>query len=230
MQDRNNSPSEQLSPQALEDKYTDVLSHFQTMMTSNTEVQKDQHTANHENAQEAEQRPVLQQLSPVSKFLHSIQPSNIRLLETPNLDPGEGTETHAAMFGQETGEAALSQDHTPADTPKAKQLRPSPPRFTQDGSSGAFDESHVQEPCVGPQPHIPRELLQQLATQQLRITELEKELAAENQQAAAQKGFLPSFYNVYASYGMGNTISDNSSAPDGVFVCACRADTSSAAG
>ena len=193
MQDRTNSPPGQLSPQAaLEDKYTDVLSHFQNMMTSNAEVQEahEQNTADCENEQGVDQRPILQQLSPVSKFLHSIQPSNIQLVEASKLDPHESDiETQAAVLGQQFAEGAQSEDHTPTDTPKAKQLRPSPPRFTQDGSCGALHESHSQEQ-FGPQPHIPRELLQQLATQQLRITELEKELAAEKQQTAAQNGSL----------------------------------------
>lgn len=186
MQGTTASSSEHLSPQALEDKYTDVLSHFQNMMTSNAEVHDN---AESENTQETEQRPVLQQLSPVSKFLH-----NIQLLESADCDPSESdVESHATALGQQFAEGAIHQDHTPTDTPKAKHSRPSPPKFTQDGAYSGLDGSRAQEHSIVHPPHIPRQLLQQLTAQQLRITELEKELAAEKQKSEAQSGSFPSY-------------------------------------
>jgi hypothetical protein len=171
---------EQLSPEALEDRYTDVLSQFQSM-TAPGEKAYDE-SVDSENAQ-AEQRPVLQQLSPVSKFLHNIQPSDTQLLASANSDPIEREVlTYAAVAAPQCSGGALSQDHTSTDTLKAKH---SPPKFTQDG---ACDANHAHRPSVDHPPHIPRQLLQQLAAQELRIHELETELAAEKQQVVAQAG------------------------------------------
>jgi hypothetical protein len=104
-----NDTDQQLSPQALEHKYTDALSQFQSMMTS------DIHDGQWENAQAQEQRPVLQQLSPVSKFLKSIHANIIQPLDSTVCDPGErDIASHACI---------LCEDETTADAPKAKHQR-----------------------------------------------------------------------------------------------------------
>lgn len=177
------TPASQLSPEALEQKYTDVLSQFRTMMNKDTEPQN---SGASEMEPGVEPRPALQQLSPVSKFLHNIQPDGIEPKEAAD-HGGSETESRMAVSGHHSAEGGTLPHDQSANT---KNSRPSPPRFTDDGAYDAVDRNDSHNHTASQQPHIPRQLLQQLAAQQLRIAELEQDIAKEKQQTTEHAGTM----------------------------------------
>jgi hypothetical protein len=193
------SPTTELSPQALEQRYADVLAHFSGIVAVDqqhdrtacvADVSQDESCAADVNSMDC----VLSQLpSPVSKFLDNVKPFTSPPANSPKPDIQwlmNQPQCMPQQLPQDDNRAELTASATPQHS--SERTRPPPPRFPQDSAYSSMDggSSYVQDSVqsLSQQPHIPSKVLQQLASQQLRITELEKELDMQREQVAATQG------------------------------------------